>query len=177
MWREMWPEVPEYLIIGKGYGMNAAELELATSLAEQGATTQTAQLARLAGDYHNGPLSVLIPFGIFGTGAFIWFLFATGRALYNNWRYGDAEISHANAFLLALFFARLTLFWTVFGGFYGDLAHFAGLVGFSLSLNGGICKPKVAPTVIHQATPLRSRIPVPGFPRTTDQDSGVGCQV
>jgi hypothetical protein len=27
-----------------------------------------------AGDYHNGPLSILIPFGLFGMIAFLWLL-------------------------------------------------------------------------------------------------------
>ena len=38
--------------------------------------------AAMAGDYHNGPLSVLIPFGIWGLAAFVWLLVAGARFLY-----------------------------------------------------------------------------------------------
>jgi len=167
MWRTLLPEIPEYLIIGKGYTMNAGELELMAQLAEHGSSEHSSELARLAGDYHNGPLSVQIPFGIFGSLSFVWFLIAAGRGLYLNWRHGDAELAHANAFLFALFLARVILFFVVFGGFYGDLAHFAGLIGFSLSLNGGICKPAQAPVVIKQAAPVRARLPLPRAPLVT----------
>jgi len=37
--------------------------------------------AELAGDYHNGPLSVIIPFGVFGVIAFVWFLLRASKGL------------------------------------------------------------------------------------------------
>ena len=38
--------------------------------------------AMLAGDYHNGPLSILMPFGMFGAIAFLWLLGAGLKVLY-----------------------------------------------------------------------------------------------
>ncbi|HEY4415713.1 MAG TPA: hypothetical protein VGO57_08480, partial [Verrucomicrobiae bacterium] len=59
--------------------------------------------------------------------------------------YGDPEQKKTNTFLLSYFLAKVVLFFFVFGGFYTDLASFVGLVGFSISLNGGIAKPVLAP--------------------------------
>jgi hypothetical protein len=166
MWRTLMPEIPDYLFVGKGYAMNSAELELMAILVERGGA-QSADLSLMAGDYHNGPLSMQIPFGIFGSLTFCWFLIAAGRALYNNWRYGEPDLRHVNGFLLAFFCARVVIFLFVFGGFYSDIAHFAGLIGFGLSLNGGICQPKSVPVATKQAIPLRSRLPLPRAPQIT----------
>jgi hypothetical protein len=121
-----------------------------------------------ASDYHNGPLSVIITFGIFGVIGFIWFLVAACRGLYFNYRYGDPELHNINATLLALFLARILLFLFIFGGFYGDMAHFAGIIGLSLALNGGIRRFEPAPAVQKPAEPLcfrRPLKPAPGLAR------------
>ena len=165
MWASVWPEIPEYLVVGKGYTMNGGDLDLLAQLAEH-STEKSAELANMAGDYHNGPLSVIIPFGLFGTIAFCWFLLASWRGLYFNWRYGDLDLVHVNALLLALFCARVILFMGVFGGFYGDILHFAGLIGFSVTLNGGIRTPVYEPAVVRQPTVARPRIPMPQLPRS-----------
>ena len=166
MWSAVIPEIPEYLVIGKGYTMNAGELDLLSQLAERN-SEKSAELAHLAGDYHNGPLSVLLPFGIVGSVAFLWFLGAAGRGLYLNWRHGDRELTHVNAFLLSLFLARIVLFFAVFGGFYGDLAHFAGIIGFSISLNGGIRQPSEESIIVRQPSMAQLKMPRPNFQRTT----------
>ena len=113
----------------------------------------------VAGDYHSGPLSVMIPFGIFGAITFVWFLIAAGRALHLNFRYSEPELHKVNALLLSLFLARVVLFFFIFGGLYSDLAHFAGLVGFSVALNGGIRKP-VRTSSVYKPIPLRVRNPL-----------------
>ncbi len=66
--------------------------------------------------------------------------------------------------LLALFAARIVLFLTVFGGLYSDLAHFVGLMGMSISLNGGIkrpllASPPVAPVRVRMRIPVATPIP------------------
>jgi hypothetical protein len=38
--------------------------------------------AIVTGDFHNGPLSLVLPFGLSGVIGFIWFLVAGGRVLY-----------------------------------------------------------------------------------------------
>ena len=63
MWRVLTPEVGKYLFKGKGYSINPTDLYLAEESTRRG-LSKNYEAAIVAGDYHNGPLSVLIPFGI-----------------------------------------------------------------------------------------------------------------
>ncbi|MCU0785415.1 MAG: O-antigen ligase family protein [Verrucomicrobia bacterium] len=136
MWRTLLPDVPKYLFKGKGYAINAKELLLITDAITRGDLKATESLA-FSGQYHNGPLSVVIPFGIYGLAAFIWFLGAGVRVLYRNYRQGDLELRRVNAFLLAVFIARIVNFVFIFGAFSSDLYYFTGLLGLGVALNGG----------------------------------------
>ncbi len=60
VWRLAWQDVPRYLWIGKGYALNPAEL-MSHSVRRDGV-----QMAVATQDYHNGPLSLLLVFGIPG---------------------------------------------------------------------------------------------------------------
>ena len=151
MWLLLVPEIPQYLLLGKGYGIKGDDLELAQNLAASG-RGDTAEVAMLAGDYHNGPLSVIIPLGIWGALAFLWFLAAAGRVLYRNYRHGEPELKIINVFLFAYFLTRAFMFFVVVGALNFDLVTFTGLVGLSISLNGGICGPKPP----EPATPVTS---------------------
>jgi len=139
MWQIVLPEVPKHFWLGKGLGISRAELDLISEMSRRGRISSQ-EVAMLAGDYHNGPLSVIIPFGIWGAIGVVWFIGASLRALYRNYRYGPEEFQRINRLLLAVFVARLIVFIFVFGGFYADLAVFSGIVGLSLSLNNGIRK-------------------------------------
>ncbi len=97
-------------------------------------------MTAMVGDYHNGPLSVIIPFGIWGVIGWLWFLATATRALYLNYRNSDPQLKTINRFLFAYFVARIIFFFFIFGGFYSDLAIFTGIVGLSISLNNGIRK-------------------------------------
>jgi hypothetical protein len=134
IWKRAIPEIPKYLFIGKGYSMDPNELYLAGQFAERQTSGQDAVLVN--GDYHSGPLSVIIPFGAFGTIGFLWFLVAGGRFLYRNYRFGDSRLQRINTFLFAYFLTRVVFFFLVFGSFYTELCSFTGLIGLSLSLNG-----------------------------------------
>src|SRR5439155_8412052 len=101
--------------------------------------------SELAGDYHSGPLSVIIPFGLPGMFAFIWFLVAGFKVVRRNYRFGDPAFRRVNMFLLAFFIAKVIFFFGVFGGFYSDLASFTGLLALSVSINGGMAQKAVAP--------------------------------
>jgi hypothetical protein len=149
IWKRVLTEVPKYLWLGKGYAIHPSELLLATDRSVQGG--DTTEWAELAGDYHNGPLSVIIPFGIWGAGAFLWFLAAGWSVLYKNYRYGDPSLGIVNAFFLASFMAHAILFFVIFGSFEGDLLMFVGLLGLSVSLNGGVARP--APQAVAQTEP------------------------
>ena len=134
IWKQALPHVPEHLLMGKGYSMDPNALSQ-TSTARNW-STQAYDWAYMTGDFHSGPLSVLIPTGIWGTGAFIWFLIAAGSYLLLNHRRSELKLQRFNTFILAFFIAKVIAFCFVFGSFQNDLAGFTGLVGLSLSLNG-----------------------------------------
>ncbi|MDB6123737.1 MAG: hypothetical protein JWQ71_2730 [Pedosphaera sp.] len=143
MWKQVLPEVPRYLLLGKGYSMSASEL----SMVRSGMTRENAAGAALAGDYHNGPLSLVMPFGIWGVGGFIWFLVASLRVLHRNYRYGDPAYQRINTFLLAYFFVKTIIFFVIFGSLYSDMALFTGAIGLSVAINGGVRSAAPVPVV------------------------------
>ena len=144
IWRIVLPEIPHYLFLGKGYGINAQDLELATSGMQHG-LVDNSEVAMLAGDYHSGPLSTIIPLGIWGVLGLAWLLAAGTRVLWKNWKHGPPELKQINTFLLALFVAKIIFFIFVFGSLYSDLAAFIGPLAFGVSLNGGMWSPAVEP--------------------------------
>jgi O-antigen ligase len=133
IWREVWPEVPKHLFRGKGWGIDARDFVTAIDMGDP-LNQQAGTL--LAGDYHNGPLSVLIPFGLYGAIALAWFLFAGLRVLYRNWKFGDPALRNVNTLLLAVFAARAIWFWSFFGSLHSDMASLLGALGLSVALNG-----------------------------------------
>ena len=134
MWRDVLPLVPKYLLLGKGYSIDPNELHMSIESAHRGYGASRG--AVVAGDYHNGPLSVIVPFGIWGFLAFGWFLVAAIRYLYDNHRFGAPGLQRVNTLLLALFLARSVFFLLLFGMFYVDLPILIGLVGLAICLNG-----------------------------------------
>jgi len=120
------------------------------------------QSLALSNDYHNGWISVLLLFGIWGMIAFLWFGVAAIHVLYCNYRYGDASLRTANAFLLAAFVVKFLLFMSVSGtGLHSDLYVFIGVLGLGVSLNGGVCRP---PALQPDAAPKPDALTRP-FPR------------
>src|SRR5258706_1048957 len=144
MWKDILPQIPQYLILGKGYSFNVAEVNQINAVA--GRSSEGAmEGAEVVGDYHNGPLSVILPLGIFGVFGFLWFIVAAIRALHQNYKFGPPEYRHYNTLLLAYFIARTMFFFAIFGSLYSDLFMFTGIVGLSISLNGGVAKPAPVP--------------------------------
>jgi hypothetical protein len=140
MWRMLLPEIPKYLIKGKGYAINPNDMFMAFESAARGfGPGSTGSMA--VGDYHNGPLSVIIPFGIFGVIGFLWFMGAALRVLYLNYKHGNQQFRTVNTFLFAAFLAKFLFFLTVFGTLSGELSAFTGILGLSVSLNGGVSQP------------------------------------
>ncbi|MGD0812226.1 MAG: O-antigen ligase family protein [Verrucomicrobiota bacterium] len=136
IWSVVWKDAPKYLVVGKGYSFDATEMESTLEAIQLGLLNNSEEQI-LAGSYHNGPLSVLIPFGIIGSVAFLWVLAAGFRVLYSNLRYGDARLKRINCVLLSCYLARCFCFVFIFGALNTDLYLFLGLVGLSVSLNGG----------------------------------------
>jgi hypothetical protein len=144
MWSYVIPQVPRYLILGKGYSINPGELE---AIRMNPGHAETGEGSALAGDYHNGPLSVVMPFGLFGVFGFLWFLYAGWKVLYQNYKFGDEAYQRLNTFLLAHYIAKVIFFFIIFGSLYSDLAGFTGLVGLSIAINGGVRNLVAAPVV------------------------------
>lgn len=137
MWDVVLKDVPKYLVIGKGYGIDPTDMFLTTEAIRMGLLSNFEE-ALLAGDYHNGTLSVLIPFGIFGLAAFLWLLWAGFRILLWNYRYGDAKLRRINRTLLAYYLTYCFSFFFIFGALNSQLLIFVGAVGLGVSLNGGV---------------------------------------
>jgi hypothetical protein len=140
LWRVLWPEVPQYLWRGKGYAINPTDLYLAQAAAARGIGDRFEPYL-VSGEYHNGLLSLVVPLGVWGLGAFLLVVGFGVRLLYHNYRYGDADLKRENAFLLAFFLAKVAYYFGVYGSFYYELYMFTGVLGLSVSLNGGLRQP------------------------------------
>jgi O-antigen ligase len=127
-------QVPRYLFRGKGYNVSPDDLYMAQYSSMRGFSSSW-ESAAAAGDYHNGPLSVLIPFGIWGFAAFVWLIIAGAWYLYRNYRDGPEELKRINAFLFACFVGRAAFFFLVFGALSVELYLFTGLLGLGVALN------------------------------------------
>jgi hypothetical protein len=141
MWRVVLPEVPQYLWLGKGYTFSGTDFVLMQESIRRGMFTAYEDTL-VSGNYHNGPLTLLIPFGLPGTVAFLAFVWGAWRVLLRNYRDGPPELQRVNTFLIAYFSARLLFFLVFYGQFDLDLMVFTGTVGLSLALNGGVCAPR-----------------------------------
>lgn len=137
MWSVVWKQVPKYLLIGKGYAFDPVEMDSTIDAIRMG-LLGTYEEAMLAGDYHSGPLSIIIPFGLLGVAGFLWVLIAGGRVLYFNFRYGEPKLRRVNSVLFSFYLANVVTFFFAFGAFNTQLAVFLGAVGMSVSLNGGV---------------------------------------
>jgi hypothetical protein len=158
MWMALLPQVPQHLLLGKGYAISREDYQMMGTDTAFHTYDPAEQGLALAGDYHSGPLSVILPFGLWGVIVFVWFLIAGFWALHHNRRYGDPALHTINTFLFGAFLAHTIAFIFIFGGLSGDVAVFAGYLGLSISLNGGICRPAREPAATPAAAPVR--IPV-----------------
>ena len=140
MWKALLPQVPRHLFLGKGFAITPEDYEMMGWNSPFQTVDASQQGLALSYDYHNGPLSVLIPFGIFGAIGFLWFLVAGLRVMYCNFRYGDPSLRIYNTFLFADFFITFLIFF-IGGGLATDMMRFAGFVGLSIAINGGVRRP------------------------------------
>jgi hypothetical protein len=162
LWSTVLPEIPTYFWFGKGLGIDSHEMELTSELSRR-MLASSQEVAMLGGDYHNGPLTVLIPFGIWGLLGWLWFILGAVRALYLNFKYGDSELKQINALVLAYFLAKTIVFFVVFGNFYSEAADFLGLIGMSLALNHGISKSKAPAQVETESEADQLNVPAESF--------------
>jgi hypothetical protein len=140
MWEVLLRDVPRYLPLGKGYAIDPGDLYLSGFNANMGFGIQ-AEWAVLAGEYHNGPLSVLIPFGLWGAVGFVWLLVAAALRLRWFCHYGDPGLMRINRALFAMFLTKIIFFLFFFGSFYSELVEFVVLIGLAECLNPATATP------------------------------------
>ena len=143
MWAVLMPEIPKYLLLGKGYALNAAELYLSGQAVRQG-LVKSFEVSVVSGAYHNGTLSLIIPFGIWGLIGFVWLVAAGLWVLHRNYRYGESKLQVVNTFLFAYFIMRTIVFFFVFGSVDSELFKFTSILGLSVAINRGVRKPAQA---------------------------------
>jgi hypothetical protein len=143
MWQSILPQVPQCLLLGKGYTISSRDFDFMSVAAGPRAAGNFSgwEWSAMASNFHNGPLSIVIPFGIWGCLAFLWFIIAAIRVLYLNYRYSPPELQTVNTALYAAFLGHAIFFFFVFGGLDIDMLVFCGLLGLSVCLNGGVRRP------------------------------------
>ena len=140
LWTGMAEQIPKYFFLGKGYALSLEDWSnIQSAAAGSGLGGENDNLA-ISSDFHNGPLSVIIPFGVWGVFAFIWIMGVGVWILFRNYRYGLPALQRSNRYLLAIFVTKFLIFMTVFGAFQGDLGTFLSLIGLSVALNYGVAK-------------------------------------
>ena len=172
MWTALLPQVPKYFLLGKGLAITPEEYNemMGTPLGlTTGAIDPGQDPMALSYDYHNGLLSVLIPFGIWGGIVVFWFFAAGLRVVYHNFRYGDPSLRTINTFFFAEFLVYIPQF-IIGGSLPYDIARFAGVLGLSIAFNGGVCQPVPQPVPAKEPFPrprgvLPRSQPRPAFPR------------
>jgi hypothetical protein len=140
MWKALLPQVPRHLLLGKGFAITHEDYEMMGWNSPFQTVDASQQGLALSYDYHNGPLSVVLPFGIWGVIVFLWFMAASLRVVYCNFRYGDPSLQTINTLLLAILLFQFGGF--MFGGAFADgMMRFIGPLGLSIAVNGGVCRP------------------------------------
>lgn len=167
MWDALLPEIPKHLLLGKGYAISMEDYAVMGRNSAFREVDAAEQALALSSDYHNGPLSVILPFGIWGVIAFLWFTAASLWVMYRNYRYGDPELQTLNTFLFTIYAVHMFHFYIIFGDISSGMAIFTGLLGLSVAINRGVCRvpvKQVEPTIRFRAPdPARSLAPRPAF--------------
>ena len=149
MWKQLEPEIARHFWLGKGFTASQTTYRLEQEAVRMG-LAQDYEMMILAGDYHSGWRSILIPFGIWGLLAFLAFLTAGLRVLWINRHKGEGTLRRVNLFLLTYYIAKGVFFFAIFGAVAAELFVFTGLVGLSVSLNGGAAVAKSLKTATIQ---------------------------
>jgi hypothetical protein len=137
IWKTVFPEVPQYLLVGKGFAYNGTDYYLTSEAVRRGVYRTVDEATLISGSYHQGILTIIIPFAIWGLILFVWFCWASLKLLIWNYRYGKTSLRLTNTFLLSFFICRLIFYVVFYGQFDLDLFQFTGIVGLSVALNGG----------------------------------------
>jgi len=168
IWKAELPLVPKYLLLGKGYAFSAETFNESMGLNAtfQGALSAADNPLALSSDFHSGPLSVVIPLGIWGALVWLWFWGAGFLVLWRNYHYGDPDLRHINLFLYAFFLQKCVMFLFVVGSMVDDVGVFAGVIGLSVAFNHGVRRRKAAAvwSAGQTASPARPALGRPAAP-------------
>lgn len=155
IWKAILPKVPEYLLLGKGYSLSVIDYqEMGTDNPFTRSAQADASLEGLAisNDFHSGPLTAIICFGVWGCLSILFIMGAGVFILYRNYKYGDPALLSVNALLLAMHLEHIIHFFLIWGAYDYDVGAFAKYVGFSVALNWGVCRrPRQAVVNVHSA--------------------------
>ena len=173
MWTALLPQVPPHLLVGKGFTISQEDYNQMLNNAGgagYGMGFRTIDAAdqglALANDYHNGMLSLVLGFGVWGVIAVVWLMFAGLRVMYLNLRYGRPELYTFNAMLFIIFFNEMGCYLSCLAGLgiSSDMVFFTGPLGLSIALNHGVCRPPPKPVALVETAGQRRLIPsLPAF--------------
>jgi O-antigen ligase len=168
IWDAILPKVPEYLLLGKGYSLTMMDYEsLGPDSPFRASAQANASLESLAisNDFHSGPLSTVVCFGIWGCISILAIMFAALYIVYHNFRYGDPGLRTINTLFLAMVIERIVYFFFIFGAYDNDVGWFAQFAGLSVAFNWGVCQAKAktapAPLANPKVSPKPASAPQP----------------
>lgn len=144
IWQALLPQIPKYLLLGKGYSFSQETFNnyMGNTATFKSTINAAENPLALSSDFHSGPLSVVISFGLWGVFVWLWYWAAGFRVVHRNYLYGPSELRHVNLFLYAWFLCMAFSFLFIFGGVVEDVGHFAGIIGLSAALNYGARGPE-----------------------------------
>ena len=175
MWNALLPQIPKHLLLGKGYAISAEDAQMMGQDVAFHSIDASQQGLALSSDYHNGPLSVILPFGLWGVIAFGWFLIASNWVVYRNFRYGDPSLRTLNTFLFTMYVVSTVDFLFLFGSLADGIGGFAGILGLSICINRGVCR--IPAQVASSKLPVNIRFGnVRSRPRPALQNKTTGSQ-
>ncbi|MGO8837776.1 MAG: O-antigen ligase family protein [Limisphaerales bacterium] len=161
MWKALLPQVPKYLLLGKGYAFSREDFEVMGTDTAFSSVDAGQQALALSADYHNGILSVVLPFGLWGLICYVWFMVAGLWVLYCNWKHGDPALQTLNLILFALCLQDFLGFASCVSGLPLNISSpiWAGYVGLSVAMNNGVCRS--APQAVSVKPPAYPTRPFP----------------
>lgn len=161
IWEALLPKIPGYLLLGKGYSLSVVDYESMgrdTAFARTGQVFASEEALAISNDFHSGPLSTIICFGIWGVISILAIMIASVYILYHNFRYGDSALKAVNTMLLAYGVAHVLFFFFIFGAYDNDVGWFAKIVGFSVALNWGVNRARAQAQTQAAATQANRRL-------------------
>ncbi len=163
IWQAILPKIPDYLLIGKGYTLTRDDYSMighgAFADVYSAHISGDEESLAVSNDFHSGPISTIIGFGIWGAIGMIWLMAATFFVVYRNYQYGPAELKIFNTFMLAFCVKSIVFFFLIYGAFQADVGNFARLAGFSVAMNWGVARRTVRRTIYRPAAALPDAVP------------------